>query len=451
MKPAVVPLAIGFTAGVAAGLSFAEGWLLAPAAGLAAVALWGVRGAMRVVLFMAVGLALGAVHGAAARAARVRDCRLGWADGARVSLEVEPVGLSFGRSRMVRATGECGGQVRIVSRDSLAAGAAVVGTWRRAPVSTLRRLARPDQAGVLMVDSVRNWGPGLSLRSRLRLGAERRLLELFGERRFGVAAALSTSPGIQLDEGEHARYRAAGLAHLLSISGFHVGVLAAALVLVLRAARSSPGGAQLGALGVVALYVWLLGWPAPALRAGVLLAFWTWARLRQRPPDSAGLLAGCALLVLAADAWSVLAPGAWLSFAGAWGCAAAARQLQAVRREVTGRRLRALLRRARPVAISTGAVVATSPFTILFFGGVAPIAVAANLFAVPAAAAAVPALALALALSAVPLLSAGAWVPAGAAGLALDALDVVARAAAAVPGALVPVGPRLSGAVVAAT
>lgn len=457
MIPAVVPAAAGFTAGIAAGLLFSWGWALAPAAALAAAALW-LRGWRLGAVAAAAALSLGALHGAAARTVRVRDCRLAWRNGERLAVRVERAGQwrgggsGSGGGGLAFLRGSCSGEMRLVSRDSLPVGSAAVvfGAWRRSPVLGASRLARPAGAGVLLVDSIALMGEAVSLRSALRSAAEARLLELFGPRRFALVAALSTSPGARLAGDDRDAFAASGLAHLLSISGFHVGVLAAALVLVFRAGRFAPDASRWAAVAAVGGYVWLLGWPAPAVRAAAALLLWTWARWRQRPPRADSLLAGCVVTVLVVDPWAVLSPGAWLSFAGAFGCVAAAAAVSRLVSEAPDRARRRRLRAVLAPAVTTGAMVATAPVAVAVFGTVAPLALVANLVAAPAAAFAVPAIALALILGAIPGAGPLAAVSAGAAGVALDWLEQTARAMAGLPFAGVEARPRAAAALVAA-
>jgi hypothetical protein len=90
----------------------------------------------------------------------------------------------------------------------------------------------------------------------------------------------------------------------------------------------------------------------------------------------------------------------------------------------------------RLLAPAAAATVFTAPITAFPFGTVAPIGVVANLAAIPLAGLAVPGLMVALLLS-------SSWLAAGA-GLCLALLDVVARAAAALPGGhfIMIAGPR---------
>src|SRR5207249_1629102 len=83
----------------------------------------------------------------------------------------------------------------------------------------------------------------------------------------------------------------------LSISGLHVGFLAAWLALLLRKLGLRPSHRPI-ASGVLLLgYLWLLGFPAPALRATTMLVVDDVARLRQRVAAPRGVIALSALAV----------------------------------------------------------------------------------------------------------------------------------------------------------
>jgi competence protein ComEC len=211
------------------------------------------------------------------------------------------------------------------------------------------------------------------------------------------------------------RYARAGLVHILSISGFHVGVIAGWVALIGVLAGVPRARAAVGAAAVAFGYVMFLGWPAPAARAALLAGLVAQFHLRQRNPQAVSLLAVAALLVVLLDPWAVLDPGAWLSVAALAGA------LQATRwsdRAVGTRWWH------RTAAASVGATVATAPITATLFGLVSLAGVLLNFIAVPLAAVAVPGLLLSLLLSAVaPSL---AHPVAAGAGAVLGLLDQVA-------------------------
>src|SRR5437762_2385616 len=235
-----------------------------------------------------------------------------------------------------------------------------------------------------------------------------------------IVNALVFAPNARLDSDIRERYVRSGLAHLLSISGLHVGFIAAWLALILRKFPLAPP-ARFGATAVLLLgYLWLLGFPAPAVRAGAMLVLVEVARLRERVVAPRGVVALAALAVLVQDAWALESVGAWLSVAGVGAVVWA------------GRAFARAPRLARLAAPALAATLVTAPISALAFGTVAPIGVLANLIAIPLAAVAVPGLVMALVLSW--LASGPAHLIAAGAGLGLALLDLVARGAALVPG-----------------
>jgi competence protein ComEC len=204
----------------------------------------------------------------------------------------------------------------------------------------------------------------------------------------------------------------------------HVGFFAAWLnVLLVRLRLSARARFSVGTTVMLA-YVWLLGFPAPATRSAAMLALLDIAKLRQRVVAPRGLVALGALCVMLADPWAMQSVGAWLSVAAVAAVIWAGRATE---------RHPKLVRLLAPAAAAT---LLTAPITAYAFGTVAPIGVLANIAAIPLAGIAVPGLMVALLLS-------SSWLAAGA-GLCLALLDVVARAAAALPGGhlIMIAGPR---------
>jgi competence protein ComEC len=443
--PAIVLVASGFGAGVFAGLSVApSAWPV-----WVCVALFAAAGWVRARAASVVGLAClaGGLWGSAVAARAGAECAARWRDGERVALLVEPwdLGEPGGRSRVrVRAPEPCRGILAAVWPRGVApprGAAAVTGTWyggaRRGPAWWP---ARPAAGGRLVVRGIRPVRIAPSPRVRLRLAAERRLVAMFGWPRFALVSALTLGSSDQLDPGMRRRFAGAGLAHILAISGLHVGILAAALVLALQLARVPPGRARLCAVPAVAAYVWLLGMPPPALRAVCLLTVWELARARQRPPVRSAVLSVTALVVALFDPFAVGEVGPCLSFAGAWGAAEGAKWLGALEWNQRWRESRPF-KLAQVAAVSLGATLSTAPISAVAFGTVATAAVATNLVAIPVVGVLVPALALALAAS--PFAAPVAAVAAAGAGLLLDLLERIAATGSELPFALVSVADRV--------
>lgn len=256
------------------------------------------------------------------------------------------------------------------------------------------------------------------------------------ETRFGARATLVDALVLgrrgSMDPELKDAFARSGLVHLLSISGFHVGLIMAWLVVVLRALRVSRiRAAALGAAAATA-YVGFLGWPAPATRAaalGLLLAFCFWRQRRVQPTP---LLAVTCLAVLLVDPWAISDLGAWLSAASLWGATWASRWSD---RAVS----RALW--ARTLFGSIGATLAAAPITAYALGTVALAGVFLNFAGIPLAALAVPGILVTLLAAAVvpPL----ADMLAAGSGLTLAALERLAWYGARIPGGAITMEPTV--------
>jgi competence protein ComEC len=166
-------------------------------------------------------------------------------------------------------------------------------------------------------------GEGIdALRERLSLRIESSLPE--GKARFVQALALGDTRA--LSQADWDVLRATGLTHQIAISGFHVGMVAAAAALsALGLFRLFPAwgrrlpavqGAALLALATAAGYSALAGFALPTVRTLLMIAVVATARVARRAHRAGEGLALALLAILAVDPLAVLAPGFWLSFAG---------------------------------------------------------------------------------------------------------------------------------------
>jgi competence protein ComEC len=415
VRPPILYLTVAFALGLGAALhpSAVSGARYAgPAVLLGAAVLW-----RRAPLGAALGVmaVAGAVWGAAAVREQEATCAGRWARltpgrHPRVSSAIvrllDPMPATGGIADGVVQGGPCGGALRIRWPESHPARGGtewvVAGRW----LGDARR-------GILAARHVRLLDPDPRGRGKLRDGVAARSRELFGARAPLVDALVIGRRG-ELDVELRDRYSRSGLAHLLSISGLHVGFFAAWLAVLLARLRLAPRWRFVASTVVILAYVWLLGFPAPATRSAAMLVLAEVARLRQRLVAPRGLIALGALFVLLVDPWALLSVGAWLSVAAVaaviWGARATERSPTVV----------------RLLAPAAAATLLTAPITALTFGTVAPIGVAANLLAIPLAGVAVPGLLVALVLSS-DLLAAGS-------GLCLALLDLIAKWAADIPG-----------------
>ena len=423
-RPPILFIA-AFGAGLATGLARfsapVDVALILGAAGVAALTAIGLGGPGIGRLCFGAAL-LGALHG---RVALVRDgasCAARLPEG-RIRLELrlrEPVDRLGGRVLGLPLGAGCSGEVTArwpMGRPAEAGTTlSVEGRWIPQPLSIGRA------AGMLVVSrgAPRRSNPDLG--ERLGNATARAIQRLYGVRA-PIVEALIVGRRADLDPGMRDAFAHSGLVHLLSISGFHVGLIAAWVVLVARLLRLPPVRAMLLAAAVATVYVALLGWPAPATRAAALAGALAWCRVRQRSVQANPLLAGTCLIVLLVDPWAILDLGGWLSAAALWGATTCTRWSDRVLGPALGWRC---------LSSSVGATLGTAPLTAAALGTVALVGIGLNFAAIPIAAVAVPGVfASLLALPVWPGLAASL---AAGSGLALHGLELLALAGAAVPG-----------------
>jgi len=202
-----------------------------------------------------------------------------------------------------------------------------------------------------------------------------------------LLAALALGDRAGLDRELRRTFAGLGIAHLLAISGLHLGLVAGAAYLAARRALTLSWiagrgldprrGAWLAALATAGGYALLVGDALPVRRAWLfvlLSAGPVWLGRGVRPRE---VLGAAGLVVLALEPAALFEVGAQLSFAASAALLAAVASPPAE----PGSRLRSALREA--VRVSGLASAATAP--VLAWHGLAPsaVGVAVNVVAVP--------------------------------------------------------------------
>ena len=305
----------------------------------------------------------------------------------RLRLELrlaEPVATAGGRVQVEPVNAGCTGEIsaRWPGGADMPAGVTV-----RAEATWIPRPGTAGRAGGMLVVHGADPASGTpSIGSRVRTGLGRASRALYGDRAPLVDALMLGRRG-GIDPDLQDRFAQSGLVHLLSISGFHVGLIGAWVFLVARLCRARRDRAVVLAAVTSTAYVAFLGWPAPATRAAALAVVLARCRVRQRHVRADELLAATCLAVLLLDPWAVLDLGGWLSASALWGATRFSRWTDsALGRGFVWRTL----------GSSVGATLATAPITAWALGTVAPVGIVLNFAAIPIAAVAVPGVLLSL-------------------------------------------------------
>jgi len=191
-------------------------------------------------------------------------------------------------------------------------------------------------------------------------------------------------------------FRNSGLAHLLSISGLHVGIAAGILFYVVRALLAlvpaialrwpiKKIAALFGILSALA-YTLLVGAPLPTVRSVLMTGMVMGAIMLDRHPLSMRLVAFAGLVTIAMDPEGMLGPSFQMSFAAVVALIAAFERGSsrlAEWRSEAGWLLRGLLYVGGILLTSVVATLATLPFALFHFQQIAFYGVLSNLIAIP--------------------------------------------------------------------
>lgn len=242
----------------------------------------------------------------------------------------------------------------------------------------------------------------------------------------GVIAGLAVGDTTDIPQELWSVFRAAGITHLMAISGTHVGMFGLLAAYVARTLwqRLQSGTLQRGAqrsctlAAVVASfgYALLAGFSIPTQRTALMIAVVGVARMRARRLGASHTLSLALLAVLLLDPTAPLQPGFWLSFVTvAWIF-------------MLGNDAAPVARWRQELRMQLGVSMVVLPISLYCFAQTSLIAPLVNLFAIPAAGLIlVPAILLAASLA--PLLpDLGQWIIQHLA-TRLDALWPLLRAA----------------------
>jgi competence protein ComEC len=120
---------------------------------------------------------------------------------------------------------------------------------------------------------------GLAARFNHRMAQT--LRDVCGEKAGQLASAVLLGMRDEVPDEEQEQFRRLGIAHILSVSGFHVGVLVALLALLMMPVKHRRLRMTL-TLPMLLAYAFLTGGNAPAVRAVLLWALVCWGRIRHK-------------------------------------------------------------------------------------------------------------------------------------------------------------------------
>ena len=193
----------------------------------------------------------------------------------------------------------------------------------------------------------------------------------------GVAEALALGWKADIGSDTKANYRNAGLAHLLAVSGLHVGILAAIVGgLFWWMGRERRGRIIRGSLQLLAVwgFAFITGAAPSTLRAALMFSMFIVNDMLARRVVPLNLLALAAIVMLIADPLLVYDISWQLSFSAVAGILLAQPAIQALRTPV-----------GQAATVSVAATLATLPVVVATFHRLPLYFIIANVIVVPIA------------------------------------------------------------------
>ena len=205
----------------------------------------------------------------------------------------------------------------------------------------------------------------------------RSIERVFPEKEAGLLLGLLLGDDSQLDPGVERDFRAAGLSHLLVVSGGNVAMVLAPVLAAAALLRLARWPKFVVGFGAVAFFTILTGAEPSVLRAGVMACIALVGVLAGRPRTTASILSAAVLGLLVLDPWLVWSVGFQLSVTATAGMVALASPLaERFGRLVPG-----------PVATAAGATISAqlgvTPILLYHFHEVPLVTLPANLAAFP--------------------------------------------------------------------
>jgi competence protein ComEC len=235
--------------------------------------------------------------------------------------------------------------------------------------------ARADAADVAFGGAAA-WYDPLGWAASVRAGISGAAEALYPEDVRSAILGILTGGHAGMESGDYQAFRDTGIAHVLSVSGLHVGFIVAGLVAVLGLLRMNKRLQWWLLAAILGFYCLVVGGQPPVLRASVMALALLYGRMHGYRQDGLNTLALALLIVLLLNPLDWFSTGLLLSFSAALG-------IVLLQRPITGalKRLPRLVRES--VAVCLAAQMGMLPVMITAFNSVSVVSVLANLVFIP--------------------------------------------------------------------
>lgn len=212
----------------------------------------------------------------------------------------------------------------------------------------------------------------------IKIKTDKLLAENMSQDAYGVSKALLVGDKMDIESEVYEAYRLSGLAHILSISGLHVGFIVMLISFILKKCKASPV-VEFVVLGAFLTFYYLLcGLASSVIRASIMSLVLVLAPMLDRIKDRISSLSLSGIIILLLNPTYALDVGFQLSFLAVLGiflfCDPITNALNRIK-------LPNLL--SSGIAVTLSAELATFPVIVKNFGYFSPISFVANLVVIP--------------------------------------------------------------------
>ena len=219
----------------------------------------------------------------------------------------------------------------------------------------------------------------LTLSERIKLRAEELISRGVDSEYVGLAQGMLFGEKSGLDPQISQSFSAAGVSHLLAVSGLHVGFLLSLLLLVAKLVRLKGICKFFVLSGIIIFYAYLCGFTVSVTRASVMCICSLYASCRYKRYDSLNALAVALIIVMVINPFSITTLGFKLSF----GCVLGIILLAPGLSRVFGKILKPAL--AKTLAVMVSVQIAIIALQISEFKNITFVALVSNFITIPIA------------------------------------------------------------------
>ncbi|MGB1075687.1 MAG: ComEC/Rec2 family competence protein [Flavobacteriales bacterium] len=199
---------------------------------------------------------------------------------------------------------------------------------------------------------------------RIRQRFQASLNDWFSQDVTGLLMGLAMGDCSDLPAQWRLNFQSAGLAHLLAVSGYHVGLVGFLPLLMSRSRRTALRCMALAGIPWIWSFIWLCGFPVSAVRSGWMITFWLLSSCGRNPMSGLHCWSLTGWIMLVSDPLSMSTMGAQLSFIAVLGIFLGISTWQ-----VLSPSLLPIFRKAgQIIVVPTAAQMATAPLSLPVFG-----------------------------------------------------------------------------------